>query len=146
MKRFTWLNLPFFNVPDAGAGGAPAAPATPAAATPPADGGSPPAPSAGAPAPGAADPTGAGAFYRPEGLPDHLIGQGVTLMNFFSIGGLGLAQALTGALATRLRPVVEPPVVYGALFWAYAAALSGATLIYAFAPRHPAPKPQEPAS
>ncbi len=79
-------------------------------------------------------------------LPDHLIGQGVTLMNFFSIGGLGLAQALTGALATQLRPVAPPPVVYGALFWAYAAALSGATLIYAFAPRHPAPKPQEPAS
>ncbi|PZU23922.1 MAG: hypothetical protein DI589_06605 [Shinella sp.] len=75
MTRFNWLNLPFFNVPDAGAGGAPAAPATSAAATPPADGGSPPAPSAGAPAPAASDPAGAGAFYRPEGLPDHLVGK-----------------------------------------------------------------------
>lgn len=66
-----------FNVPDAGGGNgaAPAAPAAPAAAAPPAGGGAPPASSAGNPAAAASDPAAAGAFYRPEGLPDHLVGK-----------------------------------------------------------------------
>ncbi len=75
-------------------------------------------------------------------LPERLVGQGVTLMNFLSIGGLGLGQALTGGLVADLRGFGDPAVAYGAVFWAYAAALSGAVLIYALAPRHP-PEPQE---
>lgn len=73
-------------------------------------------------------------------LPERLVGQGVTLMNFFSIGGLGLGQALTGILIGDLREAGDPAQAYAGVFWAYGAALSAAALIYAFAPRHPQPK------
>ena len=33
-------------------------------------------------------------------LPPHLLGRGVTLMNFFSIGGVGMMQFATGAVVT----------------------------------------------
>jgi MFS family permease len=35
-------------------------------------------------------------------IPDHLLGRGVTLLNFLAIGGAGLMQALSGRLMDRL--------------------------------------------
>ena len=35
-------------------------------------------------------------------LPPHLIGRGMTLMNFFSIGGVGMMQFVTGAVVTAM--------------------------------------------
>lgn len=70
-----------FNAPDGGGGGAPGGGSEPPAggagdppASPPAGGNAPPPPSAGAPPAGAGDPP-AGDFYKPEGLPDHLLGK-----------------------------------------------------------------------
>ncbi len=69
--------------------------------------------------------THARAYY-----PAHLTGRGVTLMNFFSIGGVGLMQWLTGRLVAGQG---EPPAAaYAMLFGFYAAVLSAALLIYLF--------------
>jgi hypothetical protein len=35
-------------------------------------------------------------------FPDHLLGRGVTLLNFFAIGGAGLMQAISGQAMDRL--------------------------------------------
>ena len=74
------LNRIVFNVPDAGGGGAPAAAppaATPSASAPPPPGGAenPPAPSAGVQPPAGVAPPAGGDFYRPQGLPEHLLGK-----------------------------------------------------------------------
>ncbi|RUM98770.1 MFS transporter [Pseudaminobacter arsenicus] len=66
-------------------------------------------------------------------LPAHLTGRGVTLMNFFSVGGVGLMQFATGSVVTaNLAPNGED-AAYGALFTFYAAALGIALLIYLLA-------------
>ncbi|CDZ67636.1 Hypothetical protein NGAL_HAMBI2605_59170 [Neorhizobium galegae bv. orientalis] len=77
MKNF--LDRMTFNVADGG-GGAPAPAAAAAepsipAAAPPAAAGSPPAPSAAEPAAGGGGPPAAGDFYRPQGLPEHMLGK-----------------------------------------------------------------------
>ncbi|WDZ77946.1 hypothetical protein PWG15_05430 [Ensifer adhaerens] len=75
----TFLDRLTFNAADAGAGAAavPAAAApVPAAGTPPAGTETPPAPSAAAAPPaGAGDPPAGGAFYRPDGLAQHMLGK-----------------------------------------------------------------------
>lgn len=73
MNRF--LSRIVFNTADAGGGGAPAAGGSPDPAPSPAGSSAPPSPSAGAPAAGADPSPAAGSFYRPEGLPDHLVGK-----------------------------------------------------------------------
>lgn len=66
-------------------------------------------------------------------LPAHLTGRGVTLMNFFSVGGVGVMQFATGGVVTaNLVPNAED-AAYGALFTFYAAALAVALVIYLFA-------------
>ena len=63
--------------------------------------------------------------------PPHLIGRGVTLMNFFSIGGAGVLQFLTGAIVSS--PVhVDSAAAFSALYTFYAAALGGTLLLYLF--------------
>ena len=66
-------------------------------------------------------------------LPAHLTGRGVTLLNFFSIGSVGLMQFATGAVVTAAAVPGEPAVAYAALFWFYAAMLAIALSIYLFA-------------
>jgi MFS family permease len=66
-------------------------------------------------------------------LPPHLLGRGVTLMNFFQIGGPGLMQFATGAVVTVNVVPGQPAAAYTALFAFYAAMLSAALLIYLFA-------------
>jgi MFS family permease len=66
-------------------------------------------------------------------LPVHLTGRGVTLMNFFSIGGVGLMQFATGGVVTaNLVPNAED-AAYGALFTFYAVALAISLVIYLLA-------------
>jgi sugar phosphate permease len=63
-------------------------------------------------------------------VPAHLTGRGVTLMNFFSIGGVGAMQFATGGVVTATAVPGEPAVAYQALFFFYAAALALALLVY----------------
>ncbi|MCO5085085.1 MAG: MFS transporter [Rhizobiaceae bacterium] len=65
-------------------------------------------------------------------LPKHLVGRGVTLMNFFSIGGIGVMQFATGAVVTRNFTPGDPAAAYQALFAFYAALIAVAVLIYLF--------------
>lgn len=67
LKSSPFFILRLFNVPDASGGNGAAADPAAASATPPANGGTPPA--------AAADPAAGGAFYRPDGVPDHLVGK-----------------------------------------------------------------------
>ena len=61
-------------------------------------------------------------------LPAHQIGRGVGLMNFFSIGGVGVFQVLGGELAAR----IDGPAGWSAVFAMYAIALVVALTIYLF--------------
>jgi len=65
-------------------------------------------------------------------MPPALIGRGVTLMNFFSIGGVALMQMLTGALVTTTADPADPVRAYHYLFGFYALMLAAALAIYLF--------------
>ncbi len=65
-------------------------------------------------------------------LPPHLTGRGVTLMNFFSIGGVGAMQFLTGGVVTAAAVPGDPVAAYQALFAFYAVMLGLAVLVYLF--------------
>jgi MFS family permease len=65
-------------------------------------------------------------------LPAHLTGRGVTLLNFYSIGGVGVMQFATGAVYSANASATEPVAGYEALFWFYAVTLAVAVLIYLF--------------
>lgn len=63
-------------------------------------------------------------------LPGHLTGRGVTLMNFFSIGGVGAMQFATGAVVTATTVPGDPSAGYAALFGFYALALGLSLVAY----------------
>ncbi len=63
-------------------------------------------------------------------FPAHLIGRGVTVMNFFGIGGVGLGQFATGRIAETAADPAAPAAAYGAIFWYYAATLAFALAVY----------------
>jgi len=63
-------------------------------------------------------------------LPAHLTGRGVTLMNFFSIGGAGAMQFATGAVVTAATVPGQPQAAYESLFLFYAVMLVLALAIY----------------
>ena len=65
-------------------------------------------------------------------LPPHLTGRGMTLMNFFCIGGIGIMQLATGAVVTAATEPGDPHAAYTALFLFYAAVLGTALSIYLF--------------
>ena len=64
-------------------------------------------------------------------FPAHLTGRGVTLLNFFSIGGVGIAQFATGPV---FRAAGGGVAGYQALFGAFAVVLLLGCVVYAFAP------------
>lgn len=66
-------------------------------------------------------------------VPAHLIGRGVTLMNFFSIGGVGLVQFCAGAVVTGAAVPGDPTAGYSALFGFYVLLLAGSVAVYLFA-------------
>jgi len=63
-------------------------------------------------------------------VPAHLTGRGVTLMNFFSIGGVGAMQFATGAVVTQATVPDDPVAAYQTLFAFYALVLALSVLVY----------------
>lgn len=63
-------------------------------------------------------------------VPAHMTGRGMTLLNFFSIGGVGIMQFATGAVVTATADPAQPVVAYQSLFWFYALTLGVALVIY----------------
>ncbi|WP_417269023.1 MFS transporter [Celeribacter sp.] len=69
-------------------------------------------------------------------LPENLMGRGVTLINLFSIGGVGLFQIVTARLFARVdhsTDVMAAP--YGAVFATFAVALVVGLSVYIFSRR-----------
>jgi predicted MFS family arabinose efflux permease len=72
-------------------------------------------------------------------FPAHLLGRGVTLMNFVFMGGAGLTQLLSGAFVSRAGAAGSMPAdTFATLFMAFGAALLAATALYVLAPARPA--------
>ncbi|MCR9134829.1 MAG: MFS transporter [Alphaproteobacteria bacterium] len=65
-------------------------------------------------------------------FPVHLIGRGVTLMNFFAIGGVGVMQFVTGRVVTATFDPAAPERAFSMLFATYAALLAASLFIYLF--------------
>ncbi|WP_322867632.1 MFS transporter [Aquicoccus sp. G2-2] len=66
--------------------------------------------------------------------PPHLVGRGVTLMNLFAMGGVGVMQVLTGRLyagASAAEKGAEYP--FQVLFWVFVATVFLGLVIYLFA-------------
>ncbi|MDU8928164.1 MFS transporter [Alisedimentitalea sp. MJ-SS2] len=65
--------------------------------------------------------------------PPHLVGRGVTLMNLFGIGGVGVMQVITGKLYSAAEAgggAVEYP--FQVLYWFFAATVLVGLVIYLF--------------
>lgn len=65
-------------------------------------------------------------------LPPHLIGRGVTMLNLFSIGGVGIAQFISGRVYRAALPPTAPEAPYVAVFVLFTALLSVGFVIYLF--------------
>lgn len=71
-------------------------------------------------------------------FPPRLVGRGVTLLNFFSIGGVGVIQWTTAALI-RDETIRETPIAaFQTLFWFYAIVLGIVLAVYLAARERPA--------
>lgn len=64
-------------------------------------------------------------------IPEHLTGRGVTLLNLFGIGGVGVMQFGTGPLHRAIAPT-NPVLAYQILFAVFAALLVVGVVIYCF--------------
>jgi hypothetical protein len=66
-------------------------------------------------------------------VPAHLAGRGVTLMNLFGIGGVGLVQMISGRMHASLSTdTLSPADPYHAIFLLYGGLLVFGLAIYAF--------------
>ncbi len=63
-------------------------------------------------------------------IPVHMTGRGLTLLNFFSIGGVAIMQIASGIVVDTYSVPGDPTVAYTALFTFYAIYLSIALAIY----------------
>jgi sugar phosphate permease len=64
-------------------------------------------------------------------FPDHLLGRGVTLLNFFAIGGAGLVQSITAAFIERqLAAGVPHAEAFAAMHLGMAIVLAAATALF----------------
>jgi predicted MFS family arabinose efflux permease len=71
-------------------------------------------------------------------IPDHLIGVGVTFINFVFMGGSGIVQMLSGLFIDEAQAAgVDAPHRYAILHLCFGFALLGATAIYAGARTRP---------
>jgi len=66
-------------------------------------------------------------------MPSHLTGRGATLLNFFSIGGVGLTQFLFAGIYSAAAVPEDPSWGYQVLFACFALALAIGLFIYLFA-------------
>ena len=64
-------------------------------------------------------------------VPAHLAGRGVTFVNFFNMGGVGVMQWVTGGVYARSDggALID---AYGNVLWVYFVFLAAATTIYLF--------------
>lgn len=67
-----------------------------------------------------------------EFIPAHLLGRGVTLLNFFSIGGVGVYQLLSGATVSTYKDENVLESGYSEMFLLYALSLAVMLVIYLF--------------
>ena len=65
-------------------------------------------------------------------VPAHMMGRGVTLMNFFAIGGVGVMQLATGYTFEKVAAADGEIAGYHAIFLLYAATLLAVLLLYLF--------------
>ncbi|GHF40633.1 MFS transporter [Seohaeicola zhoushanensis] len=65
-------------------------------------------------------------------VPPHLVGRGVTLMNLFGIGGVGLMQFASGRMHQSFAGGADPTAPYAAIFLFFGLALLLGTAIYLF--------------
>ncbi|HEY8383368.1 MAG TPA: MFS transporter [Microvirga sp.] len=71
-------------------------------------------------------------------FPAHLLGRGVTFMNFLFIGGAGVVQALSGLFVRAGGNAGDPAdATFGHLHLAFGLVLLAATVVYLFAPARP---------
>ncbi|MCL4186017.1 MAG: MFS transporter [Rhodobacteraceae bacterium] len=66
-------------------------------------------------------------------FPPHLVGRGVTLLNLFGIGGVGLMQVVSGRVHAAGLAGGGPEAAYATLFLFFAAALGAGCAVYLFA-------------
>lgn len=75
-------------------------------------------------------------------LPDHLLGRGITFMNFVFISGAGLLQWISGLYVESLKSAGDPPPsVYAALHLVFALTLLATTVVYLWSRDKPPPRP-----
>lgn len=73
-------------------------------------------------------------------FPDHLIGRGMTFMNFFFIAGASAVQAGSGwMIESARRAGLDAAAGFARLHWTFVAALVVSVAVYALAPARPAP-------
>lgn len=65
-------------------------------------------------------------------LPPHLIGRGMTLLNLCSIGGVGVAQFLSGRAYTASQPAATMEGPYVVIFVLFALLMAAGLLVYLF--------------
>lgn len=65
-------------------------------------------------------------------IPPHLLGRGVTLLNLFGIGGVGVMQSVSSRVHGAVAPV-PPEAPYQAIFLLFGASLLIGCVIYLFA-------------
>ena len=70
-------------------------------------------------------------------LPTHLIGRGVTLLNLFSIGGVGVAQFASGQIYRMNLPATTPAAPYTAVFVLFLVMMAVGFVIYLFCQDRP---------
>jgi len=75
-------------------------------------------------------------------MPPHLLGRGITLLNFFSIGGAGAIQFLSGGIFALADPEISSESAYATVFAFYAVLLVAGLVAYAFSRDRP-PEPVE---
>ena len=66
-------------------------------------------------------------------FPPHLVGRGVTLLNFFGIGATGLMQMATGRVYDHMAQTQSPDQAFPMIFALYAVLVALALCIYLFA-------------
>lgn len=64
-------------------------------------------------------------------IPPHLLGRGMTMLNMFSIGGVGILQVLSKQVYAA-APTEPPSAAYGALFLFFGLLVLAGCTIYAF--------------
>jgi len=65
-------------------------------------------------------------------FPERLMGRGVTLLNLFGIGGVGVFQSLSGQVYDSVSKALGPVEKYQVLFSFFGLALILGCLVYAF--------------